>query len=170
MLGGARSGKSAKAEAIVTALELPRVYIATAQAFDTEMRSRIEDHKTMRGDGWQTVEAPLDLAAAIDDLPRGSACLVDCMTLWLSNVMLAEKDVAHELDVVFAAIQAHPAPLVLVSNELGLGIVPENKLARQFRDAHGRMNQKLATLAERVVFVAAGLPLMLKGRLPKGAE
>ncbi|SDX51092.1 bifunctional adenosylcobinamide kinase/adenosylcobinamide-phosphate guanylyltransferase [Roseicitreum antarcticum] len=163
ILGGARSGKSALAEAEVTARPGPWTYIATAQAFDTEMAERIAQHRADRVPGWRTVEAPLDLAGALKALPPGQPVLVDCLTLWLSNHLLAE----HELIVVnnglMAALQARRGPVWLVANEVGLGIVPDNALARRFRDAAGRLNQQIAAQADRVVFVAAGLPLMLKG-------
>ncbi len=165
VLGGARSGKSAFAERVVTATGRPKIYIATAQAFDDEMSARIAAHKVERGDGWQTIEAPLELGAALSSTKGGSAVLVDCMTLWLSNVMLAERDPEAELSRL-----KFEGSVVLVSNELGMGLVPETPLGREFRDAHGRMNQHLARLADQVVFVSAGLPLMLKGEMPEGLK
>lgn len=144
---------------------LPKTYIATAQAFDDEMAARIAAHREDRGDGWQTLEAPLELAQALGAADR--AVLVDCMTLWLSNLVLAERDVEAELALLLDALRA---PMVLVSNELGMGLVPETPLGRSFRDQHGRMNQALAKRCDQVVFVAAGLPMALKGALPEGAE
>lgn len=167
VLGGARSGKSAYAERLVQSFGRPKIYIATAQAFDDEMRARIDAHRIARGQGWETHEAPLELAACLLSCPSDASVLVDCMTLWLSNQMLAENDPEQALEAVLPALRA---PMVLVSNELGLGIVPETRLGRDFRDAHGRMNQKLAAQADRVIFVAAGLPLALKGDLPEGLE
>ncbi len=164
VLGGARSGKSRFAEGLVTGTGLQRVYVATAEAWDDEMRARIAHHRADRGEGWLTVDAPLDLAGAIaaHRAPR-SAILVDCLTLWLTNVMLAERDVEAEEGRLIEALSLATAPVVCVSNETGLGIVPDNALARRFRDAQGRLNQAVARAATRVDFLAAGLPLRLKG-------
>jgi adenosylcobinamide kinase/adenosylcobinamide-phosphate guanylyltransferase len=163
VLGGARSGKSRFAEDLVAALPPPWTYIATAEAIDAEMRDRIGEHQTRRGEGWTTVEAPINLADAIlDHGNRGGAILVDCLTLWLSNVMLAGRAVGPETDRLLAAFAAAPGPLIVVSNEVGSGIVPDNKLARDFRDAQGRLNAQVAALADRVVLVVAGLPLDIK--------
>ena len=161
MLGGARSGKSRHAEALITRLPPPWVYVATAQAFDDEMRARIVEHRGRRAAGWRTIEAPLALADALRDA-GDVPVLVDCLTLWLSNLMLADAD----LDAAEAALDAalgRAAPTVLVSNEVGLGIVPDNALARRFRDQAGRLHQRLAAGADRVVLTVAGLPLFLKG-------
>lgn len=165
VLGGARSGKSRHAEQRVRDTGLKRIYIATAQAFDDEMAARIAHHRAQRADdGWITVEEPLALAAAIRDAARpGQAVLVDCLTLWLSNVMLSGGDIQRARDELVSAVRTCAVPLVLVSNEVGLGIVPETPLGRQFRDAQGRLNQDLAAICDNVVFIAAGLPLMLKG-------
>ena len=160
VLGGARSGKSRQAEAMLTARAGPWLYLATAQAFDDEMRARIAAHRDRRQDGWTTREVPLDLAAAIAAAEH--AALVDCLTLWLTNVILAERDVTAEVDGLVAACAAARMPLVLVSNEVGTGIVPDNALARRFRDEAGILNQRLAAVADRVVLVVAGLPLVLK--------
>ncbi len=165
VLGGARSGKSAHAERLVEASGLQPVYIATGRAFDGEMETRIADHRVRRGDRWRTVEAPLELAAAIAaEAKPGNAVLVDCLTLWLTNLMLEERPVAAECEGLVEALRGHHGgPLVLVSNEVGLGIVPQNAMARAFRDYAGRLHQEIAAVAHRVVFVAAGLPLTLKG-------
>lgn len=163
VLGGARSGKSRFAEALIRATGLPRVYVATAQAFDAEMAARIAQHRADRGAGWRTVDAPLDLAGAVaaeDAAER--AVLVDCLTLWLSNVMLAERDVEAESAALVARLAGMRARVVCVSNEVGMGIVPDNALGRRFRDAQGRLNQQVAAAADLTVFVAAGLPLVLK--------
>ncbi len=161
VLGGARSGKSRYAEALVTRLPPPWIYIATAQAFDDEMRARIADHRDRRAAGWRTVEAPLELAAALRD--AGDApVLVDCLTLWLSNLLLGDADLEAAMGALDAVLD-RPAPTVLVSNEVGLGIVPANALARRFRDQAGRLHQRLAARAGRVVFMVAGLPLFAKG-------
>lgn len=166
VIGGARSGKSGFAERLIAASARPRRYIATAQAWDDEMRARIAAHVADRGAGWLTVEAPLDLAGALDAVPEGEAVLVDCATLWLTNHLLAEHDLEAEMRGLRAALAGCAAPVVIVSNEVGWGIVPENALARRFRDVQGRLNQHLAADAGLVVTVMAGLPLALKGTLP----
>lgn len=164
VLGGARSGKSRHAQAWLEALPAPRLgYIATAQALDAEMADRIQRHRADRGSRWHTIEASLDLAGAIARAGAGAdAILVDCLTLWLSNLMLAECDLDAASDDLCRALAECPLPVALVSNEVGLGIVPDNALARAFRDAAGRLNQQVAGQADEVVFVAAGLPLRLK--------
>jgi adenosyl cobinamide kinase/adenosyl cobinamide phosphate guanylyltransferase len=161
ILGGARSGKSRHAEALLTRHPAPWTYLATAQAFDEEMRSRIAEHRGRRDEGWHTVEAPLDLAGALREAgPR--PVLVDCLTLWLTNLMLGEHDIPAATAALEAALAARVAPTVLVANEVGLGIVPDNALARAFRDQAGLLNQRIAALAGTVLFIAAGLPLTLK--------
>ena len=159
VLGGARSGKSAYAEALVRALPPPWTYIATGQAFDDEMRARIGDHRARRGAGWVTAEAPVALA---DALAVHGPVLVDCLTLWLANLMLGEHDVAAATAALARALDARRAPAVLVASEVGLGIVPENALARRFRDAAGLLHQRIAARADHVVLVVAGLPMRVK--------
>ncbi|MDP3264845.1 MAG: bifunctional adenosylcobinamide kinase/adenosylcobinamide-phosphate guanylyltransferase [Tabrizicola sp.] len=166
VIGGARSGKSGYAERLLTLAARPRRYIATAEAWDDEMRDRIARHRLDRGPAWTTVEAPLDLAAAIAASPATDAVLVDCATLWLTNHLLADHDLDSTTTALLAALAACPAPVVIVTNETGWGIVPDNALARRFRDAQGRLNQRLAAQATLVVTVIAGLPLALKGTLP----
>jgi adenosylcobinamide kinase / adenosylcobinamide-phosphate guanylyltransferase len=166
IIGGARSGKSGFAEKLITDTGRPRVYIATAEAWDDEMRARIAAHRDGRGGAWKTVEAPLDLADALGAVPPEAAVLVDCATLWLTNHLLAEHDLAAESARLLAAIAACAAPVAVVTNEVGWGIVPENALARRFRDAQGRLNQQMAEAADLAVAVMAGLPMALKGRLP----
>ena len=164
VLGGARSGKSRHAEALVSETSLPRTYIATAEAWDDEMRRRIARHQEDRGPDWRTVEAPSDLARAIaSEAGAGRVVLVDCLTLWLSNALLAERDVDAAQTELLAALRGAAGPVVCVSNETGLGIVPDNALARRFRDAQGSLNQAVAAIAARVDFIAAGLPIRLKG-------
>ena len=164
VLGGARSGKSRFAEGLVTAGAERWVYIATGQAWDAEMTARIARHREERGAGWTTVEEPLELAAALRrHAGAGTAVLVDCLTLWLSNLMAEERDVGTETVVLLDALAACEGRVVIVSNEVGLGIVPDNALARRFRDEAGRLHQAVAAVADRVVFVAAGLPLYMKG-------
>lgn len=166
VVGGARSGKSAFAEALVTASGRPRRYIATAEAWDDEMRQRIAQHQRDRGGDWITVEAPLALPAALANARAEEVVLVDCATLWLTNHLLADHDIAAETERLLRALEACPAPVLVVSNETGWGIVPENALARRFRDEQGRLNQRLARQAGLVVTVIAGLPMVLKGSLP----
>ncbi|MET0336448.1 MAG: bifunctional adenosylcobinamide kinase/adenosylcobinamide-phosphate guanylyltransferase [Caulobacter sp.] len=167
VLGGARSGKSALAQAAAETQAREHggrlVMIVTAQAFDDEMAARIANHREGRGDRWTTVEATHDLPAALSALKAGDVAVVDCLTLWLSNLMLAEQDVTAGADALITAATQAPCPLWLVSNEVGMGIVPENTLARRFRDEAGRLHQRLAQAVDRVIFVAAGLPLTLKG-------
>ncbi len=167
VVGGARSGKSRFAERLVQASGLARCYIATAQAYDDEMRDRIAQHQEDRGPNWHTIEAPMNLCAALDTVPTGAATLIDCATLWLTNHLLADSDLDAEGDKLLDALANSAGPIVIVSNEVGMGIVPENKLARLFRDAQGRLNQKIAARADLVVTVIAGLPLALKGPMPK---
>jgi adenosylcobinamide kinase/adenosylcobinamide-phosphate guanylyltransferase len=164
VLGGARSGKSRHAETLCRDTGLSRVYIATAQAYDDEMRDRIAGHKQMRAnDGWRTVEEPSDLPSALErNINSDTVVLVDCLTLWLTNRLLADADLAAESEQLKHALTERQGPVVLVSNETGLGIIPDNKLARQFGDWQGRLNQQIAALASHVTFVAAGLPLVLK--------
>lgn len=166
VLGGAASGKSAFAESLVMQTGLSRVYLATAQAFDDEMQAKVDRHREMRGSGWLTVEAPLDPGAALRDTDASQIILLDCATMWLSNHMLAESDLTHAQAALLAALSDCPAPVVIVSNEVGLSVVPENALARRFREAQGRLNQALAAQAGLVVNVIAGLPQVLKGQLP----
>jgi adenosylcobinamide kinase/adenosylcobinamide-phosphate guanylyltransferase len=162
LLGGARSGKSAHAEALISKLPSPWTYIATGQTFDDEMRDRIGHHQARRGDGWHTVEAPFDLSDALDARPDGAPVLVDCLTLWLTNHMLAEHDLEAETERLCAVLTKPRGPWFVVSNEVGLGIVPDNALARRFRDEAGRLNQRVGALADRVLFMVAGLPMVVK--------
>ncbi len=171
VIGGARSGKSRFAEALARRSGLDRVYIATATPFDDEMRERITNHRADRArDGWRTVEEPLELARALRyEAAPGRIVLVDCLTLWLTNLMLGEATEAAQSDAAVACsrlaamVPDLAGPVVFVSNEVGWGIVPDNKLARDFRDAQGRLNQAMAEACDHVVLVAAGLPLTLKG-------
>ena len=167
ILGGARSGKSQLGEAIIAQEARPAVYVATAEARDDEMAARIAAHRERRGQNWRTEEIALDLPQGLPGvLQLEEPVLIDCLTLWLSNIMLAERAAEAEIEALAAALAQARAPLVLVSNETGLGIVPENALARRFRDLSGIMNQKIAHAADNVLFVAAGLPLVMKGRNP----
>ena len=167
VLGGARSGKSHYAEAQIERAAGGGTYIATATVEDDEMRTRIAEHRARRGPQWRTVEENLDLADAIAlSAEWRRPILVDCLTLWLASLIRAGGDVAAETDRLVAALAAANVPIVLVANEVGLGIVPENGLARTFRDAAGRLNQRMAALADRVVFMAAGLPMLLKDAVP----
>ena len=163
VLGGARSGKSAHAEGLVLQSGLVPVYIATAERLDGEMDDRIRDHRARRGAAWLTVEAPLELAATLTaQSAPGRAILVDCLTLWLTNVMLAHRDPDAAGEGLLTTLAALPGPVVLVSNEVGLGVVPLGALSREFVDHAGRLHQRLAAMADWVRFMAAGLPLDLK--------
>jgi adenosylcobinamide kinase/adenosylcobinamide-phosphate guanylyltransferase len=162
LLGGARSGKSAHAEALAAGYPAPWVYIATAQSCDDEMSERIALHRVRRGEGWETIEAPHDLSGALDAVPDERPVLVDCLTLWLTNRMLADADLEAECNRLEQVFRAPRGPWFVVSNEVGLGIVPDNALARRFRDAAGRLNQRVAAEADRVFFMVAGLPMQVK--------
>jgi adenosylcobinamide kinase/adenosylcobinamide-phosphate guanylyltransferase len=169
ILGGARSGKSRYAEQLATGSlhgpVRPAVYIATAQAGDVEMATRIMAHRARRGTTWTTIEEPLKLADALQQAAaHGHTVLVDCLTLWLSNLMLVEADVDQAVDELLHAFDGYAPPVVLVSNEVGWGIVPETPLGRAFRDAQGRLNMRIAERADRVILMAAGLPLIMKDR------
>jgi len=164
VLGGARSGKSRYAESVIAGLPPPWVYVATAEPGDDEMASRIATHRSRRDSNWRTVEAPRDLAAALDKCAPAPV-LVDCLTLWLSNLLLAEAeaDIDMEIARLEKALASMTAPVVLVANEVGSGIVPDYPLGRRFRDLQGILNQRMAALADRVVLMVAGLPLPVKG-------
>ena len=165
ILGGARSGKSALALRRAADSGLTITWLATAQALDAEMAERIARHRDERPDGWRTVEEPLRLAQALQGCAAADGCIVvDCLTLWLTNLMLAEDAglLERETAALLAALPQLPGAVILVANEVGLGIVPDNALARRFRDEAGRFNQAAAALCGRVTFVAAGLPLQLK--------
>ena len=167
ILGGARSGKSAFAEQL--ALRQPNpIYIATAQAFDSEMQTRIAHHRARRNAAWTTVEEPRALAEAIRIHAHANRIvLVDCLTLWLSNLMLAERTIETETEMLVKALASAAGPIILVSNEVGLGIVPETPLARAFRDHAGRLHQQIAAIAQQVYFMVAGLPMTVKMRQNK---
>jgi len=160
--GGARSGKSVRAEARVRAFADRPVYLATAEALDAEMAARIAQHRARRGSEWIAREVPLELAQALIETDGGGARLVDCLTLWLSNLMHRERDVVRETSLLAETLARQQSPVVLVTNEVGLGIVPDNALARRFRDAAGVMNQMIARVADEVEFVVAGLPMRVK--------
>jgi adenosylcobinamide kinase / adenosylcobinamide-phosphate guanylyltransferase len=162
VIGGARSGKSRYAEGVIAGLLPPWTYVATAEAGDHEMAARIRAHRKRRGPNWRTIEAPRDLDAALAS-GGGGPLLIDCLTLWLSNIMLADLDVETEIAKLETALDAAPAPVVLVANEVGLGIVPEYPLGRSFRDQQGILNQRVAARADRVILMVAGLPLAVKG-------
>ena len=164
VLGGARSGKSRHAEGLIAALPPPWTYVATAEAGDEEMAARIKSHRERRGAQWRTIEAPRELAKALAACGDGPV-LVDCLTLWLSNLMLAEANIEEETAQLERTLGAANGPLVLVANEVGSGIVPSYPLGRRFRDLQGILNQRMAARAERVILMVAGLPLALKGTL-----
>ena len=164
VLGGARSGKSRYAESLIAVLPPPWAYVATAEAGDHEMAVRIRTHRARRGPSWRTIEAPRDLTAAFAACER-MPVLVDCLTLWLSNLMLADAEINAEVGRLEEALAATVAPVVLVANEVGSGIVPDHVLGRKFRDLQGLLKQRIAARADRVVLMVAGLPLALKGAL-----
>ncbi|MES0826310.1 bifunctional adenosylcobinamide kinase/adenosylcobinamide-phosphate guanylyltransferase [Ruegeria sp. SCP11] len=166
VLGGAASGKSAFAEQLVVSAKKKRVYLATSQVFDDEMRDKVQRHISQRGAGWTTVEAPFDLGPALGDLTPEDVCLIDCATMWLTNHLLVENDLEQAQVDLLQVLKSCRAPVVIVSNEVGHGIVPDSALSRQFREAQGRLNIALASQADLVVQVTAGLPLVLKGQMP----
>ncbi len=166
MLGGARSGKSRLAEELASAAKVPRHYIATAEAGDEEMGVRIAQHQKDRGPDWTTWTAPRDVTLVLAKIPPNQVVLLDCATLWLTNHMLAKADIAAETASLLTALARCASPVVVVSNEVGWGIVPENGLARAFRDHQGRLNQLIAAQADLVLGVMAGLPMILKGAMP----
>jgi adenosylcobinamide kinase/adenosylcobinamide-phosphate guanylyltransferase len=162
LLGGARSGKSRHAERLICEYAPPWTYIATAEALDDEMGERIAQHRARRDERWQTIEAPRALADAVQNAPADQPLLVDCLTLWLSNRLLGDADLDQDMSTLSELLALRTAATIVVANEVGLGIVPDNALARRFRDAAGKANQMLAAQADRVEFVAAGLALRLK--------
>ena len=166
VLGGAASGKSAFAENLVLQSGNAPVYLATAQVFDDEMAEKVARHRDMSGAGWVTIEEPLDLGPSLAQITPQQTVLIDCATLWLTNVILGDHDVADHTNALLTAIAACQGPVVVVSNEVGQGIVPDNALSRKFRNAQGGLNQQIAAEADLVVAVMAGLPLVLKGQLP----
>lgn len=165
VLGGARSGKSryaqSMAEAAAYASSARPIAIVTAQIYDEEMAQRVALHQHDRGETWETLEAPIDLCGAINSLTMTDVAVIDCMTLWLTNILLADADLAFEIDRLLVALKASPAMIWIVSNEVGWGIVPDNALARRFRDEAGRLNQKLAEASEQAVLIVAGMKLDL---------
>lgn len=169
VLGGARSGKSALAEQLAAATGLARHYVATCAPWpgDSDMAARIALHRQRRGSDWRVTEAPMDLLSILRDASTTEVVLIDCASLWLTNHLLGESDLAAETDALCAALAECRARVIIVSNETGLGIIPENALARRFRDAQGLLNQRLATHADGVAMVVAGIPMVLKGSLPE---
>lgn len=166
VLGGAASGKSRFAEGLVTGSGRPRTYIATAQAFDDEMQTKIQQHQVDRGENWSTIEAPYDLPEAISTAPDDGVILIDCLTLWLTNHLLRDSADGTLFSALLNSASECKAPIVTVSNEVGHGIVPDNRLSRDFRTLQGQLNQQVAAQADLVVMVTAGLPQVLKGQLP----
>jgi adenosylcobinamide kinase / adenosylcobinamide-phosphate guanylyltransferase len=162
ILGGARSGKSSFAVREAESVCASPVMIATAEALDSEMADRIARHQNERGAQWKTIESPLDIAEAIGQEKSKNLIVIDCLTLWLSNLMHAGRNPVEASDALLMSLRLRDS--ILIANEVGLGIVPDNALARAFRDEAGRMNQKMASAADTVIFVAAGLPMYLKGQ------
>ena len=164
VLGGARSGKSAFAERLVLSGKGRAHYIATGRAWDDEMRDRISEHRDRRGDEWTTHEEPLSLTDRLQQLDSPDKfILVDCLTLWVTNLMMDNRDMPAEFEALCRHLSVAKAQLVFVSNEVGLGIVPDNRMAREFRDHAGRLHQNVAEVANEVYFIVAGLPLKMKG-------
>jgi adenosyl cobinamide kinase/adenosyl cobinamide phosphate guanylyltransferase len=169
VLGGARSGKSRYARILGEAFDGRRLFVATAQALDDEMTQRVENHKRERGDLWETLEEPTEIISAIiDGQKRHDVILIDCLTLWLSNLLMAHGDdhekIESDVQELVGCLEHTRTPVILVSNEVGLSIVPDNRLGRVFRDLAGRLNQRIARVADRVVFMVAGIPTDIKGR------
>jgi adenosylcobinamide kinase / adenosylcobinamide-phosphate guanylyltransferase len=164
VLGGARSGKSAFAERLIDESGLAKAYLATGQVFDDEMKRRVGTHQNRRGAEWSLVEEPVDIVGTLSKIcDNKTAILVDCLTLWVTNLMMAEKNVLSECDKLVEAMPTLSGTIILVSNEVGQGIVPDNAMARAFRDYAGLLHQKIAAIADEVYFVTAGLPQKLKG-------
>ncbi len=162
VLGGTRSGKSLHAEALADKSTSNKIYIATSEILDAEMAERVKIHKDRRGDGWQTIEEPLEIAKIIKNTQQ-AVILLDCLTLWLSNLLHKELEVIPQIDILIEELRATQAEVILVSNEVGMGIVPENALARKFRDYAGILHQRIAEIADEVVLVVAGIPVKIKG-------
>lgn len=171
VLGGAASGKSAFGENLVIGQKVPKTYLATAQAFDAEMAAKINAHKEIRENaGWTTVEEPLHIAQILSSAKTGEAILLDCATMWLSNVLLDERSVDAEIKEFVNAVATSPALVTVVTNEVGQGVVPDTPLGRQFREHQGALNIQLAATCDLVVQVVAGLPNVLKGTLPESVS
>lgn len=170
VLGGAASGKSSFAEHLVIQSRLPRSYLATAQPFDDEMRDKIKQHQVDRGPNWTTTEVSIALPEVVLEQPNSNIILVDCLTLWLTNLILSDADCDKAAQSFFSAADAQNAPIVAVSNEVGHSVIPETSLGRQFQRKQGRLNAQVAAKADLVVMVTAGLPHVLKGALPTGAQ
>ena len=167
ILGGARSGKSRYALELGESLSEDRVFVATAQGFDEGMRERISRHRSDRNVSWRTVEELVEVWDVIErECQAGRVIVLDCLTLWLNNLMLEGRDVESDLDRLVACLESVKGDLILVSNEIGLGLVPDTELGREFRDLHGRMNQRVAAVCDRVLFMVSGLPVVVKGELP----
>jgi len=168
VIGAASSGKSNWAENFCITSPRAPIYIATAQAFDAEMVTKIAHHRKSRSNRWQTLEAPLDLVTPLSNAGENQILLVDCLTMWLSNHLLAQNDISAESDQLVNMCEKLACPVVLVTNEVGASVVPDNPLARRFQSEQGRLNQRLAAISDLVVNVISGLPLCLKGTLPRG--
>ncbi|WP_366140561.1 bifunctional adenosylcobinamide kinase/adenosylcobinamide-phosphate guanylyltransferase [uncultured Tateyamaria sp.] len=166
MLGGAASGKSAASEKLIVNSGLSRIYLATSQIWDAEIQLKVDQHISDRGDGWRTIEEPVAVWTPLSARAAGEAVLLDCATMWLSNVMLGEHDLPQAQARFLDALATCKAPVVVVSNEVGQGIVPDNTLARAFREAQGRLNIALAAQADCVLHVLAGLVQVRKGEMP----
>ena len=165
VLGGAASGKSWVAEKLIESSGLSPLYLATSRIWDDETQKRVDVHKSRRDARWTTIDAPVDVATPLRQAAADQAVLLDCATMWLTNLMMDEQDIPAAQHGLFDAARATPAPVVIVSNEVGQGIVPDNAMAREFREVQGRFNIALAEVSDAVVHVVAGLPVTLKGAL-----
>ncbi|WP_417249572.1 bifunctional adenosylcobinamide kinase/adenosylcobinamide-phosphate guanylyltransferase [Celeribacter sp.] len=168
VIGGASSGKSDISEKLCVSSGLDRIYLATSRIFDAEMRNKVDRHRTQRGPDWHTVEEPFTADAVIADLQDTQVLLMDCATMWLTNHLLEDANLDAQVNALITAIDAAKGEIVVVTNEVGMGIVPDNALSRRFRIAQGALNRRLAERADCVVGVMAGLPFSLKGPLPEG--
>lgn len=166
IVGGSASGKSCWAEEFVQSAAKSKTYLATSRIHDTEMRAKIDLHVARRNASWALIEEPMDLTSALSDLQTRQICLIDCATMWLSNHLLADRNLVSAQSAFLGSLTTCAADLVVVSNEVGQGIVPDNPLARTFREAQGRLNIALAAQADLVVQIVVGLPIILKGQLP----
>lgn len=170
IMGGAASGKSSFAEKLVIQSKRPKCYVATAQAFDDEMKEKIKQHQIDRGPNWHTIEAPISVDQAISGQDSDGVILLDCLTLWLTNLLMSDADCDNAAQSLFDAISGQKAPIVVVTNEVGHSVIPETSLGRRFQRAQGRLNAQMAERADLVVMVTAGLPQILKGQLPEGYQ
>ncbi len=169
ILGGARSGKSWYSEQLAGKAGRRKLYVATAQALDDEMLMRVASHRARRGEEWSVIEAPIDISGVITAKSNeDSIILIDCLTLWLSNLLGADMDIIEHSNLLIEALKSAKSEVILVSSEVGMGIVPDNALARQFRDYAGVLHQRVAEVADLLVIMVAGVPMVVKGQVQNG--